>query len=120
MASRASSSHLEACSPGTSTHSFIGRPRPDGSNSRAPERASASACLGAPSLNVMAPSKNPANILPLLFLRQGMPNIFPVVVGDEAVISATTASYVACASKDIVVFTFLLVDRYVSFPATFY
>src|SRR6266702_8699702 len=102
-ASLANSSHLETCSAGTTTHSFIGLPRPDGSNNIAPERASALAWLSPPSLKTIAPSKYPANAFPLLFLRQGIPNIFPLVVGDVAIISETTASYAACGSKDIVV-----------------
>src|SRR6266702_7754865 len=100
---RANSSHLETCSSGTTTHSFIGLPRSDGSNNLAPGRASASAWLAPPSLKTIVPSKYPANALPLLFFRQGIPNIFPLVAGDVAIISKTTASYAACGSKDIVV-----------------
>src|SRR6266702_5281427 len=99
---RANSSHLETCSSGTTTHSFIGLPRSDGSNNLAPGKASASAWLDPPNLKTIVPSKYPANAFPLLFLRQGIPNIFPLVVGDVFIISETTPSYSVRGSKDIV------------------
>jgi hypothetical protein len=52
--------------------------------------------------------KKPRERLSITILETGHSKHLPLLVGDVAIISETTASYSACTSKDITVFTSII------------